>query len=68
MKQRGRSPRGDKRVWSTKVSDADIEEIKRLYTTGLYTQAYLAARFGVGQDMISRYINGKRRVSLSHTG
>ncbi len=43
-----------------KLSVADVEEIRKLYQTGKYSQYDLSDRFGVVQQQISRIINHKR--------
>lgn len=39
-----------------KLDAAQILEIRKLYSTGLYHQSYLASRFGVTQGLISQII------------
>lgn len=50
--RRGRTLSGE-RHGSARVSDADIAEIRRLYSTGAWTQSALAQRFDVSQAWIS---------------
>lgn len=40
-----------------KLTDEQREEIKRLYSTGNYSQQRLAIKFGVGHDTIHRIVN-----------
>jgi hypothetical protein len=42
-----------------RLTDAQVIEIRALYATGAYTQAALAAQFGVHQTNISLIVNGK---------
>jgi DNA-binding XRE family transcriptional regulator len=44
-----------------KVTDANVNLIKILYSTGKYTQAQLGLRFNVSQQLISFIVNGKLR-------
>lgn len=41
--------------------DETVEEIRRLYSSGEWTQKSLAAKFGVSQAHVSRLVNGRRR-------
>ncbi len=50
-----------------KLSEADIAEMRRLYTGGTRQRA-LASRFGVGQGLISRIVNGKRWLHVQIGG
>ena len=40
-----------------KLTDEQREEIKRLYSTGKFSQQGLAIKFGVGHDTIHRIVN-----------
>lgn len=67
MHRKGRAP--DNRLTgdahgSTKISDADVADIRRLWDnrrTTKVTQTALARRYGVTQAQISRIVNKKRR-------
>lgn len=55
--------RGDQHG-SSKVSDAEVSEIRRLWAqraTQPITQAQLAARYGITQTQVSRIVNKQRR-------
>ena len=43
---------------NSKLTDAQIEEIKRLYANGIY-QRHIAAKLGLHQGQVSRIVNGK---------
>lgn len=49
----------------TKLSFEDIDRIKDMYNMKLMKQQQLAEMFGVGQDVISRVVNGKAGYSNS---
>lgn len=42
-----------------KLTQDDVDNIRGLYSQGGVTQSQLAERYGVGQDYISRVVNGK---------
>jgi predicted XRE-type DNA-binding protein len=44
----------------TRISDADIAEMRRLYTTGV-RQAVLARKFGMHRTNVSQIVRGKFR-------
>jgi predicted XRE-type DNA-binding protein len=46
---------------NSKISDADVEQIRSLYATGQYKQRELAQQFGVNQNHISRIIRKEAR-------
>lgn len=46
----------------TKVSDADVIEIRAKYATGNYSQIRLAGEYNLSQPQISRLVRHKRRV------
>lgn len=46
---------------NAKISDNVIIQIKELYSTGNYTQKYLAIKFNINDGTVCRVINGKRR-------
>ena len=50
-------PRGEQ--CAKKLTEAAVTEIRRLYATGDWQQKDLAARFGVGQSMISQIVTGR---------
>lgn len=59
---KGRQRTGDKRGEKhhlNKLTDADVIELRELYSRGTYKQTDLAKRFGIGQDQVSRIINRK---------
>lgn len=56
----GRTYRGS-RHHSSKLSDQDVQEIRRRYAEGGISQAALAAEFGVRQSSICGIVNGKVR-------
>jgi len=45
-----------------KLTDAQIEEIKRLWAKGRYLST-IASKFGVHKGQVSRIVNGRSRVS-----
>jgi len=45
---------------ATKLTPADVENIRRSYATGLFTQTQLAGRFGISQKMVSWIVRGER--------
>lgn len=44
---------------NAKLTQRDVDEIRGIYAQGRTTQAYLAVRFGVGQNHISRIVRGE---------
>ena len=45
-----------------RVSRSTVDEIKRLYSTGRYSQLQLACIYGVSQQCVHLYIHDKRRA------
>jgi hypothetical protein len=45
-----------------KIPFETITEIRRLYATGNFTQNELAAKYGIGQTQVSRYILNRQRI------
>jgi len=43
-------------TYNQKLTDKDVEEIRRLYTTTALTQTELAKRYNVSQVVVSRTI------------
>lgn len=43
-----------------KLTEVEVVEIKKMSGTQKFTQTFLAQKYGVGQDEISRIVNGKR--------
>jgi predicted XRE-type DNA-binding protein len=68
MKSKGRASGGAKKPakgethYNAKLTDSQIEEIKRLYNKKTCNQYKLADLFNVTQGQISMILNGKRRV------
>lgn len=58
MKRKGRQLRGGSNP-RTPLVESKVLEIRRLYTTGRFTQAKLASTFGISNQCISDVINGK---------
>lgn len=56
-KRIGNYPHGESHPES-KLTTADVLEIKRLYNEEGVKQQWLAKRFGVAQGMISKIVNG----------
>lgn len=56
----GLFPRGETHHFS-KITDAQINEIRWMYNTGEYFQHEIAKMFKINQSEVSRYLNGKRR-------
>jgi Trp operon repressor len=48
--------------WRSKLTDAQVAEIKQKYETGGYTQPELASMYSVGNSQISRIILGQTRT------
>jgi predicted XRE-type DNA-binding protein len=48
---------------NSKLTADQVSEIRRLYADGL-TQQAIADRFGIGQQQVSRVVNGKRWTHL----
>jgi len=46
---------------SAKLSDKEVEEIRKLYSTGEFLQVDLAQRYGVAFQTISKIVRGERR-------
>lgn len=46
-----------------KTPFAAIQEIRKLYATGEFSQQFLADRFGVHQTQVSRYVLGQQRLA-----
>jgi hypothetical protein len=49
------------RNWVVRVSDDQIQNIRRSYATGLYSQRELAREFDISQTHISRIVRGEMR-------
>jgi hypothetical protein len=64
QKKRHKAIKGEAH-YKTKLTDRDVEDIKRLWATKQYLQKEIAAKFGVRQNMISRIVNGVRRNNKS---
>ena len=47
---------------ASKLSDTDVDEIRRLYASGNFRQYVLAEMFAVSFQQISRIVRGERRV------
>jgi hypothetical protein len=56
---KGRMPRGE-RHWNSKLTTGDVQDIVANYTLCRVTQRELGIRYGVGPDVISRIVTGKR--------
>lgn len=48
-------PIGEKQ-WNSKLTEADVRDIRDLWATGGYTQSQLASQFGVLQTTVSRLV------------
>jgi hypothetical protein len=48
--------------WKAKLTEKDVEEIRRLYSSGLFSQTELGDEFGVAQTMISRIVLNKNWI------
>lgn len=57
---RKRNANGE-RMWSAKLTDAQVEEIRRRYTAGGVSQRALAAEYGVWHQHISELVRGVKR-------
>lgn len=64
MVKKGRSQRGENSHRS-KLTNADVIEIREMWHTGLYTQLAIADYFGIRQPQVSEIV---RRTSWSHIG
>lgn len=66
MKAKGRSPRtiGD-RNGKSKITEAEADEIRRLWAAGGITQIALGAEYGIHSSHVSRIVNQKRRVYVN---
>lgn len=53
-----RPPQGERHP-QARLTQSDVDEIRRLYGTGTVTQTALAARFRVGQTTISAVVTGR---------
>lgn len=47
---------------NVRISKEDEEEIKGLYALGIYSQNYLAKKFGVSQPCVNYMVNEDRRA------
>lgn len=56
----GLTPKGETHHFS-KITDAQIREIRTIYQSGLHSQYDIASLYGINQSEVSRYINHKRR-------
>lgn len=59
--QKGRTAKGERLPQHT-LSDKEIEEIRKMYLGGQYTQYELAEIFRVNQSHISAIVNNKKRI------
>jgi len=59
--RKGRLPHGEKH-WNSKLTDADVDVIRRTFSAGGTSHSELALRFGVTRETISQIINGRSRV------
>lgn len=57
-KGRRRPPRGEQH-WKSKLTQADVAEIRRRWATGAWKQRDLAAQFGISQAQVWRVIHGE---------
>lgn len=64
--ERGRVPcyKGERNN-NCKLSDVEVEEIKRLYATGNYTQKEIGYMYGINRGTVSRLCSGARRASTN---
>lgn len=62
MIERGRSKKNEDSGKST-LSDADVEEIRRLYAARKHSQRELAAMFGTSQSWVSKLVRHLHRQS-----
>lgn len=74
---KGRYVKGDAHHWharpetvqrgerhpGSKLSDAEVAEIRALYATGEHTQTALALRYGVSVSAVHLYVHNKKRVT-----
>jgi len=47
-------------VRSTKLTSADVDEIRKMYGTGQFTQKEIATVFGINHSAVSYIVRGKR--------
>lgn len=55
------APRGEHNGHA-KLTDLQVEEIRRAYETGMRTQKQIAAEFGIGQSQVGRIVRGESRT------
>lgn len=58
---RCRRRRGEEMVWR-KLTDSQVLAIRKMYSTGEYSQRKLGRLFGVAQSTITRCVSGERKV------
>lgn len=54
-------------VMNKKLSMTTIQKVRRLYKTGKYKQAFLAATYGVISAQISRLVNSNQQTRQFET-
>lgn len=59
-KKRYNRPKGEYNP-NCKYSDIIVEEIRELYSTGLFTQKQLSKLFGISKSMVGYYVNNTYR-------
>lgn len=67
MSERKRNPTGEYRP-DVKLTDAQVEEIRRRYAAGGIKQRDLASEFGVSQQLVGLIAQGRRRRVASRPG
>jgi hypothetical protein len=65
MKNKKRSTWGE-RQWAHKLTESDVQSIRRMYGTGRYLQKALAQLFGVSSPTISDIIRGATWSNLDY--
>jgi hypothetical protein len=65
---RGRRDVRGERHPRAKLTDAQTVEIRKLYSTGRFTQAELGTQYGVHLSTISNVVRGKRKISVRSRG
>lgn len=63
MVNKGRTRRGENRK-DHRLTDAQVLEVRRLYSAGGVSQKALASEFGVSQQLVSHLVRGSRRSYL----
>jgi hypothetical protein len=59
--------KGRYRSGTTRLYDEEVEEIKRLYKTGKFTQKFIGKMFKVDQTYISKVINSQKRQTAIYS-